>query len=110
MKRMKSDQVRVGWRDVLDEVQAGETVIVERYNRPVARILPEDDRVVVLRVADANQAARLRQLVQEHGAVGIPFPNNTTPGLRVVNEAGDPVDPHSIPSVAAEVEEATTRS
>jgi antitoxin (DNA-binding transcriptional repressor) of toxin-antitoxin stability system len=40
MKHMKSDQVRQNWRDVLDYVRAGGTVIVEHYNRQVARIAP----------------------------------------------------------------------
>jgi antitoxin (DNA-binding transcriptional repressor) of toxin-antitoxin stability system len=39
-KRMKSDEVRVNWRDVLDLIQAGGTVIVERYNKPIATITP----------------------------------------------------------------------
>lgn len=39
---MKSDQVRTNWRDVLDHVRSGGTVIVEHYNRPVARITPPE--------------------------------------------------------------------
>jgi antitoxin (DNA-binding transcriptional repressor) of toxin-antitoxin stability system len=37
---MKSDQVRTNWRDVLDFVRSGGTVIVQHYNRPIARITP----------------------------------------------------------------------
>jgi YD repeat-containing protein len=39
-RRMKSDQVRTNWRDVLEYVRAGGVVIVEHYNRAVARIAP----------------------------------------------------------------------
>lgn len=98
MKRMKSDQVRTGWRDVLDAVQGGESVIVERYNRPIAQVIPQDDTIVVLRASDPVQAERLRRLVAEHGAVGMPFPNNAAPGWRIVDEDGQPVNTHSIPA------------
>lgn len=40
IKRMKSDQVRRQWRDVLDYVRHGGTVVVEHYQRPVAIITP----------------------------------------------------------------------
>jgi hypothetical protein len=39
-KVMKSEAVRVGWRDVLDDVIAGTDVLVERYNKPVAAVIP----------------------------------------------------------------------
>jgi antitoxin (DNA-binding transcriptional repressor) of toxin-antitoxin stability system len=78
-ERMKSDQVRLNWRDVLDHARQGGTTIVEHYNRAVARVIPENDNLVVLRVPNANQAERLRRLVRDHGALGIPFPNNATP-------------------------------
>ena len=42
-KRMKSNEVRTGWRDVLDYVRTGGTVVVEHYNRPVARIVPIEE-------------------------------------------------------------------
>lgn len=42
-KRMKAAEVRAGWRDVLDHVRAGGEVIVEHYNRPVARIVPFEE-------------------------------------------------------------------
>ncbi|GAB2832414.1 hypothetical protein GCM10022221_34140 [Actinocorallia aurea] len=37
-RRLKSHEVRRDMRDVLDFVRTGGTVIVEHYNRPVARI------------------------------------------------------------------------
>jgi antitoxin (DNA-binding transcriptional repressor) of toxin-antitoxin stability system len=40
-KRMKSDQVRREFADVLQFVRTGGTVVVEHYNKPVARIVPE---------------------------------------------------------------------
>lgn len=39
-RRMKSDQVRTNWRDVLDYVRGGGTVIVEHYYKTVATLAP----------------------------------------------------------------------
>jgi hypothetical protein len=39
-KVMKSEAVRVGWRDVVDDVVAGTDVLVERYNKPVVAVIP----------------------------------------------------------------------
>ena len=33
---MKSDEARQSWRDMLDLAASGDSVIVERYNKPVA--------------------------------------------------------------------------
>lgn len=43
MKRMKSDEVRKNWADVLQHVRTGGEVIVEHYNRPIARIVPIEE-------------------------------------------------------------------
>jgi prevent-host-death family protein len=64
-KRMSSDAVRSGWRDVVDNVMAGGTVLVERYNKPVAVVIPYADFMAVreqledlydLRLAEAAYA------------------------------------------------------
>jgi antitoxin (DNA-binding transcriptional repressor) of toxin-antitoxin stability system len=39
-KHMKSRKVRDEWKAVLDAVQNGQEIVVELYNRPVARIIP----------------------------------------------------------------------
>ncbi|HLS74094.1 MAG TPA: hypothetical protein VK046_10010 [Actinomycetaceae bacterium] len=46
MKRMKSSEVRENWRALLDDVEKGETIIIEHYNRPVARLVPYIDRTL----------------------------------------------------------------
>jgi antitoxin (DNA-binding transcriptional repressor) of toxin-antitoxin stability system len=101
--RLKSDQARQNWRDVLDHVRHGGAAIVEHYSRAVADLIPEDDTLVLLRVPNAVQAERLRQLVREHHALGIPFPNNATPDWTVVDGRGEPVNIHAIPSVSVEI-------
>jgi antitoxin (DNA-binding transcriptional repressor) of toxin-antitoxin stability system len=102
-QRMKSDEARINWRDVMDYVQAGGSVIVERWNKTIARVIPENDTLVVLRVSSANQAERLRQLVREHGSLGIPFPNNGHPDWTVTDGQGNPVNVHAIPSVGVQI-------
>jgi len=66
-----------------------------------------DECVVPLRVTGANHAERLRRLVREHGALGVPFPNNGQPTWKVceaVDGAWQPVNPHAVPSVGVEVD------
>lgn len=45
-KHMKSREVRDNWRDVLDHVRSGGTVVVEHYNKPVARIVPIEEPIM----------------------------------------------------------------
>jgi prevent-host-death family protein len=101
--RRKSDEVRQNWAEVIREVRNGEIVTIEHYNAPVARVVPAADDLVILQVPGANQAERLRRLVAEHGALGIPFPNNATAGWKVVDENGDPVNLHAIPNIKVQV-------
>jgi antitoxin (DNA-binding transcriptional repressor) of toxin-antitoxin stability system len=35
-KKVSSDQARTGWREMLDAVASGDTIIIERYGKPVA--------------------------------------------------------------------------
>jgi predicted HTH domain antitoxin/antitoxin (DNA-binding transcriptional repressor) of toxin-antitoxin stability system len=40
IQTMKSDEVRNSFRDVLDAVQNGSTVVIERYNKSIGVLLP----------------------------------------------------------------------
>lgn len=59
---MKSNEVRTNWRDVLDFVRAGGEIVVEHYNRTIARITPyeepamtaQDIRDHVIRATEAS--------------------------------------------------------
>ncbi|MGI5169854.1 hypothetical protein ACQEU3_46610 [Spirillospora sp. CA-253888] len=102
-RHMKSSEVRKNWADTLDSAKAGDEIVIMHYDRrPAARLIPEDPSIVVLRTGSASQAERLRRLAAEHGALGIPFPNNGHPGWRVVDENGAPVPTNMIPSVQVE--------
>lgn len=48
-KRMKSREVRDNWRETLRHVEAGGEVVIEHYNRPVARITPIEENAMTLR-------------------------------------------------------------
>jgi PHD/YefM family antitoxin component YafN of YafNO toxin-antitoxin module len=62
-KVMKSEAVRVSWRDVIDDVIAGTDVLVERYNKPVAAVIRYDvymalqEEIEDLRIGLRAQAA-----------------------------------------------------
>ncbi len=42
-KVISSDQARAKWRDVIDAAVAGENVIIERYGKPAAAVIPYQD-------------------------------------------------------------------
>lgn len=54
---MKSDQVRTNWRDVLDYVRGGGTVVVEHYNRPVAALVPGTEPALTMNMAELDLIA-----------------------------------------------------
>ncbi|MCA9924901.1 MAG: type II toxin-antitoxin system Phd/YefM family antitoxin [Anaerolineales bacterium] len=39
---MSSDQARSNWREVLETAVAGHSIVIERYGKPVAAIIPYD--------------------------------------------------------------------
>lgn len=41
--RMSSDEARSKWREVLDTAVAGNQIIIERYGKPVAVLVPHAD-------------------------------------------------------------------
>lgn len=40
---IKSRQARQEWRDMLDKVQTGEDIIIERNGKPIAAVIPAED-------------------------------------------------------------------
>lgn len=82
---MKSADVRTGWREVLTFVEQGGTVVIEHYNRPVAKIEPYQephmitDRDITDQVTqsladnadDFNVHAIVRDIIDTHGLVSI---------------------------------------
>jgi len=44
MKTVQASEAKTRLLQLLDEVEAGETVLITRHGRPIARITPEADR------------------------------------------------------------------
>jgi prevent-host-death family protein len=42
-KIISSDQARTAWRNLLDSVIAGDNVLIERYGKPAAAVIPYQD-------------------------------------------------------------------
>lgn len=80
-----------------------ESTVVIHYNRTIARVIPETDDIVVIRTKDAHRAERLRNLMREHGSVGIPFPNNAHLDQTVVDGQREPVNVREVPNVGVEL-------
>lgn len=64
-KIMKSDAVRVAWRDVLDDVADGDDILVERYNKPVAAVIAYEDYIALQDELDDLRSARRAQAALE---------------------------------------------
>jgi prevent-host-death family protein len=69
-KIMNSDEVRAGWRNVVDDVMSDDTVLVERYNEPVVAVISYADFLAIreqledlhdLRLAEAAYAEYKRE-------------------------------------------------
>jgi antitoxin (DNA-binding transcriptional repressor) of toxin-antitoxin stability system len=66
-KIMKSEAVRVGWRDVLDDVIAGTDILVERYNKPVAAVIGHDVYVALQEeIEDLRLGLRAQAALDEY--------------------------------------------
>jgi prevent-host-death family protein len=64
-KVMKSDAVRMSWRDVLDDVADGDDILVERYNKPVAVVIAYEDYVALQDELDDLRSARRAHVALE---------------------------------------------
>jgi prevent-host-death family protein len=44
MRHVQSSEAKTHFSDLLDEVERGETIVITRHGRPIARLVPEADR------------------------------------------------------------------
>ncbi len=44
MRQIQASEAKVHLAQLLDEVERGETLIITRHGRPIARLVPEEDR------------------------------------------------------------------
>jgi prevent-host-death family protein len=52
MREIRASEAKTHLLQLLDEVERGETILITRHGRPIARLVPEADR----RQAEINQA------------------------------------------------------
>ncbi|MFN8497054.1 MAG: type II toxin-antitoxin system prevent-host-death family antitoxin [Anaerolineae bacterium] len=57
-KVVRSNTARTGWRDVIDEAERGGTVVLMRYKRPVAAVIPYEDYLALQEKLEDLQDAR----------------------------------------------------
>ena len=58
VKILKSDEARQQWRNLLDDVGAGEDVVIERYTKPVAALISYENFIELQEKLDDLRAAR----------------------------------------------------
>ena len=59
-RHISSEKARANWREILDAVADGETIVVERYGRPVATLAP-------YHAEEAGMAAQMREAAVVYG-------------------------------------------
>jgi prevent-host-death family protein len=68
MREIQASEAKTHLPQILDEVERGETVIITRHGRAIARLVPEADR----RQAEIDQAiAEIRGLRRRAGRITI---------------------------------------
>jgi prevent-host-death family protein len=60
MREVQASEAKTHLPRLLDEVERGETIVITRHGRPIARIVPEADR----RRADFERAVQDLQLLR----------------------------------------------
>jgi prevent-host-death family protein len=44
MKHVQSSEAKARFSELLDQVEQGETIIITRHGKPIARIVPDEER------------------------------------------------------------------
>lgn len=68
MRNVQSSEAKAKLAELLDQVEQGETIIITRHGRPIARLVPNDIR----RRKEIKEAIEgLRQLGKQAGKVSV---------------------------------------
>jgi prevent-host-death family protein len=65
MKQIQASMAKAKFAELLDEVERGETVVITRHGKCVARLVPEDEET--RRAAARRAIERIKALRKEHG-------------------------------------------
>lgn len=71
IQTMKSDEVRNSFRDVLDAVQNGSTIVIERYNKSVGVLLPIEKWHSYANIESAIAEAKAIKARRARGETGL---------------------------------------
>ena len=55
---ISSDQARTKWREILDRTNSGGSIIIERYGKPAAAMIPYQDFVELAEIMEELQDIR----------------------------------------------------
>jgi len=62
---LNSDDARTRWRDILDAANAGQDVVIARYGKPMAAVIPIADYEALMEDLEDLRAARRAQSALE---------------------------------------------
>ena len=63
MKQIQSSDAKARLAELLDEVERGETIVITRHGKPIARLVPDEEA----RRADARRAMDGIRELRKHG-------------------------------------------
>lgn len=58
---LNSDDARTRWRDILDAASAGKDVVIARYGRPTAAVIPIEDYEALVEALEELRSGRRAQ-------------------------------------------------
>lgn len=62
MKQVQASQAKTHLLELLDEVEKGETIVITRHGKPIARLVPDEDQ----RRADIRRAIEEIKEIRKH--------------------------------------------
>jgi prevent-host-death family protein len=68
MREVQASEAKTHLPQLLDEVERGETIVITRHGRPIARLVPEEAR---LRAEREEAVAAIRELRKRVGKVSL---------------------------------------
>jgi prevent-host-death family protein len=72
MRTIQASKARTHLYSILDEIERGETIIITRNGKPIARFIPEPNREVKIDPERARQAMEnIRELRERNGKVSL---------------------------------------
>jgi prevent-host-death family protein len=78
LREIQASQAKTHLTQLLDEVERGETVVITRHGRPIARLVPET----------ASRQAEIRQAIEQIKALRRKMPTLSAAERRALIEAG----------------------